>query len=205
MTAPAASLLGFLKAPKVAALVAGLLLAACETAVEIPEYADITFSHLPAINLNVENLETVSTFVVPAGPGHVEREFPVDLVKTAQNWGRDRLVPVGADGTVTLTVTNASVTETRLEKTDGLTGVITPDQDFRYDAVLSVTVSAADLAGGNTAQTTVTVNRSQTGPEDLSYNEREKICYEMAEKLMGDLDTRLESAVRSHMVYFLAL
>lgn len=191
------------KALKMAVLAAGFALAACESVVEVPEYADITFAHLPPINLNVQAVEARSTWRAPLDANHVEDELPVDLAETAMRWGRDRLQAVGTTGTATLTVLEASMVETKLEKQTGLTGLVTTDQDYRYDAVMTVMISAEDPNAQASAETKVTVNRSQTVPEDLTYNERERVWYQMSEKLMADLNERLEKAINTHMVYFL--
>lgn len=179
-----------------------LLVAGCETHVEVPSYARITFNHLPPIALDVASVSARTTYQKPLVAPNVEHEFPVDIAKTAEGWVQGRLRPGGASGTAELTVLEASVIETKLAKETGLTGLVTTDQGHRYDAKLTATLTAEDLTSQRAAETTVTVERSQTVPEDATFNEREKIWYEMTEKLMADFNTELEKAIAENMSLF---
>lgn len=179
-----------------------LLVAGCETHVEVPSYARITFNHLPPITLDVATVTAKSLYQKPLIAPNVEHEFPVDIAKTAEGWVPGRLRAEGAAGTATLTVIDASVVETKLDKETGLTGLVTTDQGHRYDATLTATLSAEDLTSQRAAEATVTVKRSQTVPEDATFNEREKIWYEMTEKLMADFNTEMEKAIGEHMALF---
>lgn len=179
-----------------------LLIAGCETHVEVPSYARITFNHLPPITLDVASTSAKTTYQKPLTAPHVEHEFPVDIAKTAEGWVSGRLRAGGASGSAMLNVLEASVVETNLAKETGLTGLVTTDQGQRYDAVLTATLTAEDATSQRAADTTITVKRSQTIPEDATYNEREKIWYELTEKLMADFNIELEKAIDEHMALF---
>ncbi len=184
------------------ALAAAVLASACETHVEVPSYAAITFSHLPPIALTVAATEAETLYSKPLTAPNVEHEFPVDIARTAEGWIGDRIQAAGASGTATLTVLEASVVETILEKKTGLTGLVTADQGHRYDATLTVSLKAVDLNVQKSAETTITVKRSQTVPEDSTFNEREKIWYELTEKLMADFDAQMTKSIDAHMTLF---
>lgn len=179
-----------------------LLVAGCETHVEVPSYARITFNHLPPITLDVADVSAKTTYQKPLTAPNVEHEFPVDIAKTAEGWVAGRLRAGGASGSAVLNILDASVVETKLNKKTGLTGLVTTDQGHRYDATLTASLSAEDLTTQRAAEATVTVKRSQTVPEDATYNEREKMWYEMTEKLMADFNTELEKAIDQHMGLF---
>lgn len=181
-----------------------LALGGCETQAELPNYAAITFAHRKSIRVRVGNVVARTTFVKPLKAPNVEHDFPVDLGETAERWARDRLAAEGGDGTITYTVLDASVIETPLEKTDGITGLVTADQSERYEGTIKVLVEAADATTGQTAETEVSVKRSVTIPEDATFNEREKVWYQLTEKLMADLDRQLEAAIRKHMSDFVS-
>ena len=179
-----------------------LLVTACETHVEVPSYARITFNHLPPIALDVASVSAKTTYQKPLVAPNVEHEFPVDIAETAEGWVAGRLRAGGATGSAVLNILDASVVETKLEKKTGLTGLVTTDQGHRYDATLTATLSAEDLTSQRAAETTVTVKRSQTVPEDATFNEREKVWYEMTEKLMADFNAQLEKSIGEHMTLF---
>jgi len=185
------------------ALAAVVLLAAgCETHVEVPSYARITFNHLAPITLDVAAVSAKTLYQKPLVAPNVEHEFPVDIAKTAEGWAAGRLRAGGTSGDAVLTILDASVIETKLEKETGLTGLVTTDQGHRYDATLAATLAAEDLNNQRSAEITVTVKRSQTVPEDATFNEREKIWYEMTEKLMADFNAELEKSIGQHMTLF---
>ena len=95
---------------RMAALAALMFLASCAAKVERPTYADITFAHLPPINLDVAEVKVVSTYQGSLQAPHVEHEFPVGLMATAKRWAEDRLKPVGSDGIAIVTIEEASAT-----------------------------------------------------------------------------------------------
>lgn len=183
---------------------AGMAVTGCETEAQLPKYAAITFNHRRAINIRAGNVVARTTFVKPLKAPNVEHDFPVDLSKTAERWAHDRLDATGGDGTLTYTVLDASVVETPLEKSDGITGLLTADQSERYEGTVRVRVEAEDPSTGQTGQTEVEVKRSVTIAEDATFNEREKVWYQMTEKLMRDLDRQLEAAIQKHLSAFLS-
>ena len=184
--------------------VLSILIAACETKVERPRYAAITFAHQEPITLNVATLRIVPAYQQTGVPPHVEHEFPVNPLETVKRWGQDRLSPIGQSGEIVVTIHEASVVEVALEKESGLTGIFTEDQSERYDAVIKVTIQANDPTRGLTASTSAETKRSRTVPEDLTLNEREAVWYALTEALMRDVDKQLESSVRQHLAGFLA-
>lgn len=186
------------------ALGLGLTLAACETRVETPTYADITFAHLPPIALDVAEVRVVRAYQPTRQPPNVETEFPVGLDETAARWAVDRLRAVGDSGTATVRILDASAVERPLEKTDGVAGLFTTDQAEQYDARYLVELSAENPDRGVAAETTAEVARTQTVPEGLTLNEREQIWYELTEKMAGDLDRQMERNIRDHMGALLA-
>lgn len=188
------------------ALVLGLaaVLTACETRLETPTYADITFAHLPPIALDVAEVRVVRAYQPTSQPPNVETEFPVGLDDTAARWAIDRLRAVGDSGTATVRILDASAVERPLEKTEGVAGLFTTDQAEKYDARYLVEVSAENPNRGVAVETTAEVTRTQTVPEGLTLNEREQIWYELTEKMAADLDQQMEQNIRQHMGPLLA-
>ena len=182
--------------PRWALAIFGLvLLAACETQLSVPRYADITFAHRPTIDVNVAEINVVRAFEQNATAANVEDEFPVPPMEMAARWAEDRLRAVGTSGTLTYTIREAGVLEVPLEKSAGLTGIVTVDQSERYDATLTVELYAVDPISGASASTASTVRRSRTVAEDVTLNEREGIWYAMTEALGDDLDAQLDSGI----------
>lgn len=180
-------------------LVFGGLVAGCASNVERPAFPQISFSHLPPIKLDVARIDVENHYVSPDTKPNVEHLFPVSLAGTAMNWGRDRLKAVGSSGVARLTVDRASVVEVPLKRTTGLQGLFTTDQAERYDGVVRVTLKIFDAGGEERATATATASRSQTVPEDISLDERDKVWFGMTEKMMGTLNNTLEKAIRENL------
>lgn len=179
-----------------------LLLAACETPVSVPRYADITFTHRPPIAVDVAKITVVEAYRGPGALPNVEHEFPVPPMRMAARWAKDRLQPVGDSGELIFTIREAPVVEVQLEKSTGLTGIVTTDQAQRYDAKLVVEIAADDPAAGKTASTTTQVERSRTVAEDITLNEREAIWYKMVDDMAKDLDAQLDGAMTKYFKAF---
>ena len=179
-------------------LIAGLL-AGCAGSAERPVYPQISFAHLSKIALDVARVDVASTYVSPATEPNVEHRFPVSPAASAMNWGRDRLQPVGSGGVARVTLERASVVEVPLEKTKGVRGAFTNDQAERYDGVITMSVEILNDAGERQGIVRATAQRSQTVPENISLNEREKVWFEMTEKMMATINQALEGQVRTHL------
>ena len=178
-----------------AVLVLGVLLAACETPPERNTFADITFSHQPPIRLDLAAVESKVAYDPPLTPPHAEHLMPKNLGAVAQRWADDRLKAEGSQGTLTYTVVEASVIAEELETQGGLTGFFTVDQAERYAAKVIVEMKM-QRPDGTTGTATVQASRTTSVPEDATLNERERIWYQMIERLMRDMDGELEATVR---------
>lgn len=180
-------------------LAAVFILSGCAAQVEKPGFSQISFAHLPPINLNVARVEVENRYVSPATRPNVEHEFPVSPAAAASNWGRDRLKAVGQSGVVRVIVRRASVVEVPLKRTTGVKGAFTKDQSERYDAVIDMMVEIRDANGDLRVTAESTAKRSRSVSENISLNGREKVWFEMTEAMMGDLNASLEVQIRKHM------
>ena len=180
-------------------LAAAFILSGCATQVEKPGFSQISFAHLPPINLNVARVEVENRYVSPATRPNVEHKFSVSPAAVASNWGRDRLKAVGQSGVARVIVRRASVVEVPLKRTAGVKGAFTRDQSERYDAVIDMKVEIRDANGDLRVTAESTAKRSRSVSENISLNDREKVWFEMTEAMMGDLNTSLEAQIRKHM------
>lgn len=178
------------------------VLAACETPVTVPHYANITFSHRPTIALDVAEIRIVEAYEESVALPHVETEFPVRPMEMAAQWARDRLQAVGTSGELVFTIRDARVIEVPLETSGGVSGLVTVDQAERYEARLIVELSATNPSRGINASANTRVERQRTVAEDVTLNEREGIWYNMVENMAADLDPQLEGAIEQYFASF---
>ncbi len=194
---------GFVSAvARCAAVLAVVAVSACETPAPTPQYPEITFKHLDPIRLDVADIEYVQAYVPPQQAPNVEHLFPVRLSTVARRWADERIQVTGVTRVARVTLVNASVVETKLEKKTGLVGAFTTDQSERYDGTVEMRVEIVSSQGVVEAQARAVANRSRTVPEDITLNERDQVWFEMTEALMRDLDAELELTIRRYLARF---
>jgi hypothetical protein len=185
-------------------LVAVGALSACEAPPPRPAFPEIGFSHLPPIRLDVAEIEVVQAYTPQLTPPNVEHIFPQPPYEVAERWARQRLVAVGNYRRAVVTVRQASVAEKPLPRTQGIKGIFTTDQSERYEGRLVVTIEIKDVDGGG-GTVTGEVGRVTSVPEDVSLSAREKIWFEMTEKMMHDLDVQLEAGIKRTFFRYVVL
>ncbi len=179
-----------------------VILAACEAAPLPPPIPEITFSHLAPIEIAAAQIEIVEDYVPPLAAPNVEHKFPTPPAQAVRQWAKDRLRLVGDDGVLRVIIRDASVIETKLEKTGGVRGAFTVDQSERYDARLAVVVEVRSIRGFQDAFASAIAERSRTVAEDISLYDRELVFFEMTKSMMDDLDAELEKNIRQFLARF---
>lgn len=192
-----------LPVPRVAALLAVLLAAACASTPPIPSFPEIRFTDKPPIRLDVARIDIVEAYRPPLEALNVEHLFPVRPTDAARQWASDRLRPAGRAGRAEAIVRSASVTETALERTGGIRGAFTTDRTERYDAEIAIAVHIYDDAGTERASASATVRQSRTAAEDFTLNDRERLWHAMTAAMMRALDGTLERQMRKSLTGFL--
>lgn len=185
----------------VAALCAGL--AACESAAPRQQFPELTFEHLPKLDLDVARIEIVHAYQAPGARPNVEHLFPVTPAAIAERWARQRLRAVGAGGSVRATVVQAAVIEVPLQRTTGLRGAFTTDQSERYEGVLEMKIELTASGGRARAAVTARTELSLTVPENISLNKREKLWFRMTEEMANQLNVLLEREIKKYFKAYL--
>ena len=181
--------------PGLSFLLAAALLAGCQVPPPQNSFAEISFSHLKPIRLDVGEVVLEQAYQTPAARPNVEHLFAQRPADVALRWAGDRLEAAGSVRSARYIVREASVLETPLEVTTGLEGAITNDQSERYDAKVKVELQIYD--GGRLEGTaTAEAWRSVTVPEDTTVNARERVWYRLTEQLMTDLNGELEKVIK---------
>jgi len=187
----------------VAVLAAAAALAACETPVEVEKFPELTYSHLPPFRLNVLTVDIKSDYRPPMAAPNVDHLFPTPPKKALERWAKDRLKAEGQTGSARFTIIDASIIETVLPRDKGLTGALTKQQAFRYDATVEASLEIMDAKGFRKAFATARVKRSRTVREDATLNDRDRIWFVLVESLMKDFNAEMEKNIRQYMQGYL--
>ncbi|OEJ69223.1 hypothetical protein [Magnetovibrio blakemorei] len=166
----------------------------------------IGFAHLGTIPLNVDRIGVSSTYQSPMKAPNAEQRFPTSPAQAMKIWAGSRLQAVGGAGspaTAQFVIEDASVIETKLEKTKGFKGMFTYEPTARYDAHavahLSVQEAPGGVSGIASGEIRVSATRSVEVRENATLGEREKAWFEMIEALMADFNSQMETQIHAHL------
>ena len=168
-----------------------------------PKYPAITFTHLPPMEFNVAEIKVVTKYRPPMRDPNVDHIFPVPPLNAVERWVKDRLRATGTQGTLTITILDASAIETKLELTGGIKGALTKEQSERYDAVVSVEIKGEHPVGKISANARARITRGTTVREDATVNDREETWYNMTKTLMTDFNLTMETEIRRNFKKFM--
>jgi len=184
------------------AVIAAAALAGCSAPPPHPQYPDIHFTDEHPIGLGVNTVSLREDYTPSSTPPHVETQFPVTPMHTLENWAHDRLSATGGPDRAVVDITDASVTETSLPRTQGIQGWITNDQSERYDMTVQATINIIDSSGLVVRTATAHASRSQTVAENISPDQREQTWYDMNKDIMAQFDRQMENEIRTHFTGF---
>lgn len=184
-----------------AAGMATLLLAACQSAPPRPAPRPIDFSNFGPILLNAGTIDVVDAYR-PVGGKHVENRSAVPPAEAVRRWAAERLQAAGGTGRVRVTIRDASIVEVPLPTKKGITGYFTNDQAQRYDGRIEVEITGEvpDTGnGGFRGVTRSTVTHSTTVAENISLADREATFLDITRRMMEDLNARLDAGIRKDL------
>lgn len=182
--------------------IAALGLAACQPPAG-PKYPDITFDHLPPIELDVAEIVIRTPYREPLEPPHVGEQFPVTPSRAALNWAQDRITAVGTSGEAVVTIVESGAVEKELERTEGVKGLFTKDQAQAYEVVVEMKIEARTSEGQRKGSAVMRVTKKTSVPEDATMNEREETWYQLTKDVMNSFNDAMEQQIRSSLGAFM--
>lgn len=187
---------------KLLTLIAVALLAACQNAPT--SYAPKPLAYGPPIRVNVAEIKVIEEYQAPLRAPYVEHDFLLPPAVAVKEWVAARLKATGTTGVLEVVITNASVKETKLPKTQGITGLFTDDQDSRYDAQLDVTLRLYDGVNAISAATgDVRITRARSINEKASIDDRLRLFHGMTTDMMTTFDAQAEQRLRQYFSAYL--
>ncbi len=178
------------------ALIGVLTLSGCATTVSRPVIPELSFKHLPSLNVAVARIEFIEKFVSPLHSPNVEHLFPTPIVQALKRWSNDRLKAVGGTDVMRIIVQDASAVAEELETNEDVEALFTTEQAERIDARLQVRIEITDESGMVKAYTSTEAARSRTTPENVTLNERDAIYNDLTMVLMNDFNASQEQGIR---------
>jgi hypothetical protein len=184
------------------ALLGLLLLAGCETPANRPNFPDIRFTNEPRLRVDVAAIDLQDAFHASFRAPNVEHLFPIPPEHAMENWAQDRLEATGTTRRLRVLIKDASVVETDLPRTKGLTSAFTTEQAQRYDATATMSLDILDDRGFPERNVEATATLSRSVPEGITPNQRDETWYAMTKELMAALDKQLEQRMRDNFTFY---
>lgn len=169
-------------------------LVACQPPAK-PQYAEITFDHLPRIELDVAEIVIKTPYQESLDSPHVGEQFPVSPSRAARRWVEDRLRATGDRGVATVTIVESGAVEAELERTTGVTGLLTTDQAQSYEIAIEISIEAVDPVGPRTSSASIRVTKKTSVAEDATMNEREETWYKLTRNAMDNFNAAMEKQI----------
>jgi len=185
-----------------ALIAASAALSACSSPPTTTDFAEMTFRHLPPIQLLVSEVKVESTAPHSTEPPNIGHMFPTPPETALRNWARDRLEARGASmrgATATFTIVRAEATGRALSRDAGFTGLFKAELSDRYDANVDAILTIYDGNGERRAHVEAKAEHSATVREDTTLVERRKIMYDLTEKMMRDFNAQMERNIRQYL------
>lgn len=143
----------------------------------------------------------VVDYVPTMQQGHVEHLMPQPLPAAVSEWARTRFKAVGTKGTAFITVKEAVLVGTDLNRSSGIKGIFTIDQAERFDGRVTVEMRVEGREPEPNGNGVVKVERGQTIAENASLQARDKMWTEMEEKMISDLDAATQRMISKRLSF----
>lgn len=180
------------------------LLAACQEAPKAYTPTDFNFSKSTPLSVNVAEIKVIESYQAPIQRPNVEHEFPTPPAVALKQWANQRLRATGSQGVLEVSIDDASVREVLLPKTKGFKGLITNDQDARYDANIRVSMrlyngtDPISVASGD-----VIVTRSKSIDEKATVEDHERLYDGMTRDMLNAFDMQATQRLRQYFSAYL--
>ena len=149
--------------------------------------------------LSVNSFECIDATQTGDAAFHLGTTMSPPPAVIVDQWAKDRFRARGGDSRALLTIEDASISEAPAGAGNTFTSA-----SVKYTATISVT--CAIVAGDGTSQGHVQAASaaSRVVPESLTVAEREKVWLCLTENALTQLDTMLESQIRTHLSGFVS-
>ncbi|MEI6987164.1 MAG: hypothetical protein WCK65_13645 [Rhodospirillaceae bacterium] len=156
----------------------------------------INFAQRGVIALDAAVIDVIDQFHPPMSRPNVDHLATPPPSKAVRRWVAERLRAVGRNGSVQVTITDASIIEHNLPQSDGLKSLFTVQQAQQYDGRLEVRISGVNPDTKFSGYAQAVANRSITVPEDISLAGREETWNTLVKQMVEDIDGRIEQGLR---------
>ncbi len=184
-------------------LAALFILAACQSVPPVPPAEPLDISGTP-YQLKVASIQVSKDYVSPHGPANVEYLADVPPAQAMKQWIAHRLVAAGQEGSLEITIKDASIVKKDLPKQKtGVEGFFTKEQTEEFDGTLIVEMK---LYSGHrvlpAAHIEASAYEAQTIREDADIPQRKAVYQRITAELIKQVNTQLDNNIRQYFANY---
>ena len=186
--------------------VAGLLVSflyACTNAPVVEPDFVLGFEKDEPYLVDVATLEIVDQYKSPFSDPHVEHLSPISPAQAVREWVGIRFRPVGAEGRLRVTVTNASIVGKSLDTDKDFKALFISEQGAELTGTLAVTIEVLNTQEVSLAHVTVYSSASKTLAEDASLMDRDYAMFSVTNSLVKAFDLEASRQIDQYLQLFL--
>jgi hypothetical protein len=146
----------------------------------------LDYTYLTPLRLDVARVEVVEAWQPPRTLPNVDHRMAPEPRAALAQMARDRVQAWGREGSATVTITEASLTEERLTRSSGITSLFASQPSERYTLNLAVVLEVRNAGGGTNGRAEARISRTRTVNDDVTLAQRERIWDEMLRAAMDD-------------------
>ena len=186
--------------------VAGLLVSflyACTNAPVLEPDFTLNFQDDEPYLIDVAALEIVDQYKSPFSDPYVEHLSPITPAQAVREWVGVRFRPVGAEGRLRVTVTNASIVAKSLDTDKYFKALFISEQGAELTGTLAVTIEVLNTQEVSLAHVTVYSSARKTLAEDANLMDRDYAIFSVTQSLVKAFDVEVSRQIDQYLQLFL--
>jgi len=181
-----------------AAAIAVLAVAGCAAQGGMPA-PKLTFANYQPVNLNVQSATVVENYANPNDPQDVSSQFVLPLNEAVKRYAAARFAPSGTgNGQFTINITDARIHLRQIAQDNKVLKWADVGTEDEYHIWLALNVTPQpDGFNGRMGATTIKMDRTLVMPSSVTLAEREIRQVQFLEKLMADVDVKINDTINA--------
>ncbi|MBN8828683.1 MAG: hypothetical protein J0H68_08245 [Sphingobacteriia bacterium] len=169
------------------------------------KYSDYSYHKLPKYNFNVKKIIIESNYSSPITYPNVEHLAPISLERAFRDWVKYNVTETGkGNATLKIIINDASMKEKTLETEKSFTSKFKYEQNREYTARLDIhfhIYEGDDITPKTLME--ISVVRSRTGNNEDAPAQKERLFYELTQKMLIDTTAQIEENIYNYLSNYL--
>ena len=194
----------FYRVGNVVAISAGtLFLFACSSPSLQKTSLSLHFNESPPYLVDVAAIEVINRYRSPFSDPYVEHLSPVTPADAVRAWVDLRFRPVGGEGVLLVTITDASIEGRALDTNKDFKALFISEQGAKLIGTLSVTVEVLSEQNVSLGSVVAYASASRTLAEDASLTDRDYAMFYLTQALLEAFNFEASQQLDQHFNLFL--